>query len=175
MDTVYTGQEWTQLLREMTPRQLRNALKRSYRVEAKKAIAIARRHLSSSGLDVKGNKSDWGKGIRSHIYSRGGGFLITVKGRSAGKSGKGEKSMHTNRYGFKKPILMWAEEGTVRRKTRTQTKWFVRKKKGHSTGRMKAYGFLEKAMPEMFQTVESDLGADLGVAVEKVAKKCGFI
>ena len=40
---------------------------------------------------------------------------------------------------------------------------------------MPAYRFLDKATPEMNSTVETDLGKEVGVAVDKVAKKCGFI
>lgn len=171
----YTGKEWTQLIKEMNPKQLRNSLKRAYRAEAKQALVIARRYLHSSGLDVHGNRTDWEKGIRSHIYSRGGGFLLTVKARGASRKGTGEKSMHVNRRGIKKPVLMWAEEGTKLRKTRTKTRFFVRMRKGHVTGRIKAYGFMEKAAPDMFRTVEEGLSKELDTAVEKVAKKCGFI
>ena len=172
----YTGKEWQELLKQMNGRQLRKTLRRAYRAEAKKAVAIAQRQLASSGLQVKGSMADWKRGVRSHIYSRGGGFMVTVKARAASrKTGKGEKSMHTNRYGVKKPILMWAEEGTKTRKTKTQTKWFVRKKKGHSTGRMGAYGFIEKATPEMFKSVEDGLTPEVGKAVQGVARKCGFI
>lgn len=192
----YTGEEWTQLAKELTPKQMRNALKRSYRAEAKKALAIARRQLRASGLQVKGNQSDWDKGIRSHIYSKGGGFMLTVKARRASSKGKGEKSMHQNRKGFKKPILMWAEDGTQPRLAKSSNwryehtgSWKLwarhgasmkpRKRKvrkdGINRGRMRAYGFLDKATPEMFQTVETDLGVEVGTAVEKVAKKCGFI
>lgn len=192
----YTGSEWTQLAKELSPRQMRNALKRSYRTEAKKALAVARRKLHESGLHVEGNKADWDKGIRSHIYSKGGGFMLTVKARRANYSGKGEKSMHQNRKGFKKPILMWAEEGTQKRQAKSkgwhyeQTgSWKLwarhgaaykpRKRKirhgGLNRGQMGAYGFLEKATPEMYQVVEADLGVEVGAAVEKVAKKCGFI
>ena len=172
---------------------MRSALKRSYRAEAKKALGIARRYLGASGMQVQGNKSDWDKGIRSHIYSKGGGFMITVKAHRANLKGQGEKSMHQNRKGFKKPVLMWAEEGTKPRqrggkkvrikhgiygthrsgKTRYWTETI--RKDGISTGQMGAYGFLDRATPEMFQTVERDLGAEVGIAVEKVARKCGFI
>ena len=192
----YTGEEWTQLAKELTPRQMRNALKRSYRAEAKKALGIARRHLHASGMQVKGSQADWDKGIRSHIYSKGGGFMLTVKARRANSKGKGEKSMHQNRKGFKKPVLMWAEEGTQRRLSKSSNwryehsgswKLWARhgasmkpkkrkvRKDGINRGRMRAYGFLEKATPEMFQTVEADLGVEVGAAVEKVAKKCGFV
>jgi len=187
------GKDLATLAKELTPRQLRNALKRSYRAEAKKVLGIARRHLHASKLKVKGNKSDWDKGIRSHIYSKGGGFLITVKAHRSNLKGEGEKSMHENRKGFKKPILMWAEEGTNYRqrggkkvrvkhgiygthrsgKTRYWTETI--RKNGIPTKRMPAYRFLDKATPEMNSTVETDLGKEVGVAVEKVAKKCGFI
>lgn len=189
----YTGSEWKELAKELTPRQLRNALKRSYRAEAKKALGIARKYLGTSGLQVQGNKSDWDKGIRSHIYSRGGGFMITVKAHRANLKGQGEKSMHENRKGFKKPVLMWAEEGTKERQRggkkirikhgiygthrsgKTQYWTETIRKDGIPTGQMGAYGFLERATPEMFQTVESDLTVEVGAAVEKVAKKCGFV
>ena len=175
---------------------MRNALKRSYRTEAKKALGIARKALRESGLHVEGNKADWDNGIRSHIYSRGGGFLITVKARRANLQGKGEKSMHKNRKGFKKPILMWAEEGTQKRQAKSKgwhyehtgswklwvrhgTSYKPRKRKvrhgGFNRGSMPGYGFLDKATPEMFQVVESDFGVEVGAAVENVAKKCGFI
>jgi hypothetical protein len=187
------GKDLATLAKELTPRQLRNALKRSYRAEAKKVLGIARRHLHASKLKVKGNKSDWDKGIRSHIYSKGGGFLITVKAHRSTLKGEGEKSMHENRKGFKKPILMWAEEGTNYRqrggkkvrvkhgiygthrsgKTRYWTETI--RKNGIPTKRMPAYRFLDKATPEMNSTVETDLGKEVGVAVDKVAKKCGFI
>ena len=175
---------------------MRNALKRSYRAEAKKALGIARKALHESGLHVEGNKADWDKGIRSHIYSKGGGFMLTVKARRANSKGKGEKSMHKNRKGFKKPVLMWAEEGTQKREAKSKgwhyehtgswklwarhgTSYKPRKRKvrhgGLNRGQMGAYGFLEKATPEMFQVVEADLGIEVGTAVENVAKKCGFI
>lgn len=187
------GKNLATLAKELNPRQLRNALKRSYRSEAKKVLGIARKHLRASRLQVKGNKSDWDKGIRSHIYSKGGGFLITVKARRANMKGQGEKSMHENRKGFKKPVLMWAEEGTNYRqrggkKVRVKhgiygshrsgkTRYWIEtiRNNGIPTKRMPAYRFLEKAVPEMNSTVETDLGKEVGVAVEKTAKKCGFI
>ena len=182
-----------QLAKEMTPKQLRKSLKRAYRAEAKKVLGIARQQLHRSKIQVKGNQADWEKGIRSHIYSRGGGFLITVKAHRANLKGQGEKSMHENRKGFKKPILMWAEEGTnyrqrggkkvrikhgiygTHRSGKTQYWTETIRKDGIPTKRMPAYRFLEKATPEMNRTVETDLGKEVGVAVEKVAKKCGFI
>lgn len=126
----YTGKEWTQLAKELTPRQMRNALKRSYRAEGKKLLGIARRYLHASGMQVKGSQADWDKGIRSFIYSKGGGFMLTVKARRSNSRVEGEKSMHKNRQGFKKPVLMWAEDGTRRRLSKTSN-W----RYGHSGSR----------------------------------------
>lgn len=171
----YRGSEWTELARRLSPRPLRNALKRAYRAEAKKAVSIARNKLSASGMQVQGSRSDWVKGVRSHIYSRGGGFLVTVKPNRTG-----DKSMHLNRYGQKKPVLMWAEEGTMPRRTKSNggrhSRMFTRRRRGsHYTGRMPAYGFLDKAAPEMYREVERGLAGEIEKAVAKAAAKCGFV
>lgn len=192
----YTG-DWTQLVRELSPKQMRNALKRSYRSETKTVVGIAQRYLRQTGMTVRGDRSDWEKGIRGHIYSRGGGFLVTVKAHRASlkqmSQGHPGLSMHKNRRGWYKPVLMWAEDGTQPRTQRYKRKGYTpeaRKEKvglkksgarhyvkttGLSTGRLRRYGFLDKATPGMYRVVENDLANDLNVAVEKVAKKCGFI
>lgn len=171
----YKGTEWTELAKQLTPRQIRNSVKRAYRREARKARDIAVGKLRTSGLAVRGNAADWEKGIREHIYSRGGGFLISVKARGANRQGRGEKGMHRNRAGKTKPVLMWAEEGTQTRKTKTRTRIFTRKRKGHGTGRMPAYGFLAAAAPEMYRSVETGLFPEVETAVAKVAEKAGLI
>ena len=122
----YTGKEWTDLLREMNGRQIKNSMKGGYRRVAKKVTAVAQRNLMEHGPSVRGDMSDWLKGVRSWIYPKGNGFLITVMPRR----GKREKGYHKNRhYGKtitrgagkgtvnnrKLPILMWAEDGTRER------------------------------------------------------------
>lgn len=193
----YTGKEWQELAQQLTSRQLRNAMKGAYRKEAKKAVSIARGKLRASGMKVEGNRSDWEKGVRSHIYSRGGGFLVTVKGR-AGNGNKKEKGMHENRrYGKTKrrlPILMWAEEGTTQRysgpgktkkvysgtwhKTKKgiayKPRTYRRRISGISRGKMPAYRFLDKAAPAMYKSVEEGLLPELETAVLKQAAKAGF-
>ena len=194
----YTGNEWKELAGQLNARQIRNSLKRAYRKEAKKAVAIARGSLRASGLKVEGNRADWERGVRSHIYSRGGGFLVTVKGRQASKRGK-EASMHANRYyaktGRKLPILMWAEDGTRERyagpggwkyswsgngklAARHGDRYKPRRRKlrisGTSRGRLREYGFLKRAAPAMYRSVESGLFPEVEAAVRKTAAKCGF-
>lgn len=174
----YTGKEWEELLRQMNGTQIKKSLRGAIRAEARKAQKIAQGKLQASGLHVEGDISDWKKGIRVRIYpgNKGFGFMTTVKARAASRrTGNGEKSMHKNRYGLKKPILMWAEEGTKSRKTKAKTKWGFRKRKGHATGRMGAYGFMEDATPEMFQSLETGLVPEIENSVRKVAKKCGFV
>lgn len=196
----YTGKEWTDLMREMTPRQLKNAMKGGYRRVAKKVREVGLRNLASSGLDVQGNRRDWKAGLRSWIYSKGGGFLLTVQPKRGGK----ETGYHANRrYGKtitrgprsgninqrKLPVLMFAEDGTRERNVGdrigkssffSKSRWSgnkVRnyKRSGHSTGKMKAYGFLEKTEPEGIRIVERDLAKDLEEAVMKAAKKAGLV
>jgi hypothetical protein len=171
---AYTGKEWTDLLKQMNARQIKNSMKGAIRREANNARKIAQYKLSTQPIDVQGSQSDWKKGIRARIYPKGTGFLITVKSRAANKQGQGEKSMHKNRQGLKKPILMWAEDGTNPRKTKTKTKIFTRLRKGHKTGRMPTYEFLDKATPDMFMSVETNLSSSVEASVARQAKKAGF-
>lgn len=182
-----------QLMKELTPRELRKGLKAGYRQTAKKARKVALRYLHASSLQVKGNKGDLDKGLRAYIYSKGGGFLLTVNARRANKSGKGEKGMHENRFGKKKPVLMWAEDGTQKRQrggrsisikhgiygSHRESKiryWRERRRvNGVNTGAMPAYSFLDKATPEVTKVVETELSAQVKESVEKVARKSGLL
>lgn len=181
-ETAYTGRELTDLLRGMTPGRVRSALKTAYRRVAKRAVETARLSLSSSGLHVAG---DLPRGIRSHIYSRGGGFLVTVKARGS-RSGQ-ERGMHENRRGLKKPVLMWAEDGTTRRSAgghaaggwrqyvRTRaTGLMPRRVGGYNRGSMPAYHFLAGAESRMAAQAERDLMPEVERAVAKTAAKYGF-
>lgn len=171
----YTGREWTELARRLTARQVRNGVKRAYRRVGNEARRVAVAKLRTSGLNVRGNRADWERGIRSRVYSRGGGFMVTVRAKGANKSGKGERGMHLNRFGVKKPVLKWAEEGTRVRRTKTRTRFFVRQRRGHSTGAMPAYHFLEDATPEMYRVAEQALMPEVRRAVEQAARKAGFM
>lgn len=171
----YTGREWQELLRQMNGTQIKKSMRSAVRRVAAQAQKTAQGELLASGLKVKGDAADWKKGIRTRLYPdrMGAGFLVTVKARAASrKTGGGEKSMHKNRFGQKKPVLMWAEEGTAER--RTSGRGFLRRRKGHGTGRMGAYRFMEAATPEMFRQTESGLLPEVEKAVKKVAAKCGF-
>ena len=149
---------WTELMKQMSQRQLRNALKSGYRKANNEALKIARQKLGETSLHVMGNTGDWKRGVRGYIYSKGGGFMATVKGR-------GQKSMHVNRRGKEKPVLMWAEEGTKPRKRRN----------GGNSGHMRAYNFMRDSEAAMYRKVEEVLAPELEKAVYRAAQKAGLV
>ena len=173
----YIGEEFTELAKKMTKRQLRNVLKSATRAVAKRVRGVAVANLRASGLRVKGNRSDWERGVRSYVYPKGGGFLVTVKPHK-GKGGK-EVGMHaTRRYhktGERLPILMWAEDGSGPRKTKQPTDWKGRPRKLHSKGAMPAKHFIERGKPQMERIVQEDMGRAVEVAIDKMARKAGLV
>lgn len=176
-DTEYTGQEWVELLKKMNGREVKKSLKGAIRKVAGKARKIAQGHLASEGPEVRGNKADWKKGIRARVYPDryGGGFMITTKARAGRRgTGAGEQGMHVNRFGIKKPIVMWAEEGTKLRRTRGKGVLGLGRK-AHWTGYMRAFHFMEHSENEIYEMAERDLVPEVEKSVEKIAKKCGFV
>lgn len=167
----YTAAEWTELARQLDAKKLKSALRSAYRVEAGKAMKIARKALSQSGLQTQGNPSGLNKGVRPYIYSRGGGFMVTVK---PPRGRKVEQYMHRNRYGKLKPVLMWAEDGTAKRFTKTKTKVWTRSRKAHYTGAMPAYHYMQRAEPDMYRSVEAGLLPQVERQVTRAAKKAGY-
>lgn len=157
----YVSSEVMTLLEHLTPRAVRNSLKGAYRSVAKYVRSSGRSSLSASSLSVQGNRSDWSRGVRTRVYSRGGGFMLTVKGV------KGQ-SMHTNRFGRQKPILMWAEDGTRERRTRGGLR------RSHSTGRMPRYGYISRIEGSLYTYVDGALGAELERCVGVQAAKLGW-
>jgi len=164
------------LLQDLEPAQFRDVLRKSYDGVAQKVRQIPLAKLRSSSVKVQGNKADWEAGLRSHVYSKGGGFLFTVRGRAGSRgSGAGELSMHQNRFygktGRKLPVLQWLEYGAgIRngvRKTRGNGKGLRRP---HETGSIRPYHFLTDSEPQMVQMVEQQLAAELGKVLANVSK-----
>lgn len=159
----YDADEWTALWKSLQPREVRNLSKRAYRRVAKEVRKIALRELSAAGIEVRGRQGDWNKALRAHIYSLGGGFLITSRFR-------GKKGFHINRQGLEKPILYWADHGTKERYHRTRGKTM----KAHYTGQMPEYGFTEKANPEMLELARRLVMPEMEKATRESARKAGF-
>lgn len=177
---VYDDKGLQQLIAELEPKRRLRAIRSGIRKEAKRIQKVAVTNLKGSGLHVT---PDMEKGIRALPFKKRAGFRITAKARAARRNGKGEAGMHTNRYGLKKPVLHFAESGTVERKTRgsigllksmlTGRKRRKSKRAAHSTGRMKAYPFMGPAIRLMNATSVKNMENLIVEELTKTAKKYG--
>lgn len=154
----YDDKNLQRLFAELEPKRRLQAIKGGFRREANQVSKTAINNLRSS---IQSGK-DLEKGIRAVVFKRKAGFRVTVGTKKAGKNGKGEAGFHTNRQGLKKPVLIWAESGTVERKT-----------KKHRTGRMKRYGFMEQTLNGARDTVTTNIREMVTDNVQQVAKRYG--
>lgn len=170
MANQYDDTQLQKLFTEMDVKHRKRALKGAFRREANQVRRTAINNLRSS---LHSNR-DLEKGIRAIVFKKAAGFRVTIGTKKANrKTGKGEKGMHINRQGLKKPVLIWAEGGTEQRKTKTKTRGFVRERRGHNTGRMKRYGFMRKTQTDVRDKVTADLRNEIVESVTKTANKYG--
>lgn len=167
----YNDGNLQRLFAELEPKRRTQALKGGFRKAAnnvrKKAVANLR------GKEIRTDK-DLEKGIRAVVFKRKAGFRVTIGTKKAGKNGKGERGMHTNRQGLKKPILIWAEMGTKQRETKNGGgRRAARYRAAHSTGSMPRYGFMEETRNQVRDTVTEDMRKQVTENVQRVAKKYG--
>lgn len=175
------------MLLELDPKRQIQALKGASQRAANKVRKKAVENLKKA--EINSNR-DLEKGIRKVVNKKNPGFRVTIGSKAKKKRYLGKRkgirryapnartvwtdfSHHTNRQGKKKPVLIWAEGGTKARKTRTETKFFVRKRKGHSTGRMKAYRFMKKTDKEMKDRITADYRKAVEESITKTVKKYG--
>ena len=166
----YNDANLQRLFAELEPKRRTQALRGSFRKAAndvrKKAVANLRSSIRTD--------KDLEKGIRSAVFKRKAGFRVTIGTKKAGKNGKGESGMHTNRQGLKKPVLIWAEMGTAQRTTKSSGgKRAARYRAAHNTGSMPRYGFMEKTRNQVRDTVTADMRKQVAENVERIAKKYG--
>lgn len=168
----YDDKNLQRLFAELEPKRRLQAIKGGFRREANQVRKTAINNLRSS---IQSNK-DLEKGVRAIVFKRKAGFRVTVGTKRAGKNGKGEAGFHTNRQGIKKPVLIWAEEGTAERKTKPKQgtrRRAARLRASHRTGRMKRYGFMAQTLSSVRDTVTADIQKMVTENVEQVAKKYG--
>lgn len=166
----YDDRNLQQLFAELEPRRRLQAIKGGFRREANQVRKTAINNLRSS---LHSNK-DLEKGVRTVVFKRKAGFRVTVGTKRAGKDGKGEAGFHTNRQGLKKPVLIWAEDGTQDRKTKSNGgKRAMRRWSAHRTGRMKRYGFMTQTLNGVRDTVTNNIRDMVMENVEQIAKKYG--
>lgn len=170
MANQYDDTQLQKLFTEMDVKHRKRAFKGAFRREANQVRRTAINNLRSS---LHSNR-DLEKGIRAIVFKKAAGFRVTIGTKKANrKTGKGEKGMHINRQGLKKPVLIWAEGGTEQRKTKTKTRVFGRERRGHNTGRMKQYGFMRKTQTDVRDKVTADLRNEIVESVTKTANKYG--
>lgn len=168
----YNDENLQRLFAELEPKRRLQAIKGGFRKEANQVRKTAINNLRSS---IQSNK-DLEKGVRAILFKRKAGFRVTVGTKRAGKNGKGEAGFHTNRQGLKKPILIWAEEGTEERKTKPKQgtrRRAARLRASHRTGRMKRYGFMAQTLTSVRDTVTNNIHEMVAENVQKVAEKYG--
>ncbi len=165
------------LLSRLSPREQRKALAGAMRREANSLKRAAQAAVKQSGLGQK-HPTKVEKGVYSRVYPAryGAGFLVSVKPHGA------KKGIHRNRYGREKPVLMFAEEGTVARRVGRRQghytmqggrfaskKYRTYQRSGHSTGRMRAYHFLADAEQREAPGIEQRLWAEFEKNVSRAA------
>lgn len=169
----YDDRELQRLFAEMDTKQRLRALKGAFRRAANQVRKTAINNLRGS---IRSDR-DLERGVRAVVFKRKAGFRVTIGTKKAGKSGK-EYGYHTNRRGLKKPVLIWAEAGTKWRKAKGKSKftangkWFTA---GKHRGFMKRYGFMQKTLSDVRDSVTDSLHDEVINSVKKVAKKHGCI
>lgn len=188
MGLVYDDRNLYMLFDSLSPKERLRALKGAFRREANNVRRVAVNNLRGS---IRSDR-DLERGIRALVFKRKAGFRVTIGTKSANKkTGKGEAGYHTNRQGLKKPVLIWAEEGTVSRKVKHRI-WAKSKTgkeypswgrfkgagggfrmAGKGRGCMKRYGFMRKTLDQVKNTVTDSLHKEIHDYIHKVAKKHG--
>lgn len=167
---AYDDRNLQQLFAELEPKRRLQAIKGGFRREANKVRKTAINNLRGS---IRSDK-DLERGVRAIVFKRKAGFRVTVGTKKAGKNGKGEAGFHTNRQGLKKPVLIWAEEGTGERKTKSGGgRRAARRRAAHRTGRMRRYGFMSQTLNDVRDTVTADIHDMVTENVLKTAQKYG--
>lgn len=166
----YDDSHLQQLFAEMEPKRRLQAINGGFRREANQVRKTAINNLRSS---VRSDKN-LEKGVRAIVFKRKAGFRVTIGTKQANKAGNGEAGFHKNRQGLKKPVLIWAEDGTKSRKTKSSGgKRADRRRSAHNTGRMKRYGFMAQTLNGVRDTVTANIHTMVAENIEKVAKKYG--
>lgn len=167
----YSDAELQKLFAQLDTKKRLRALKGAFRREANRVRKTAINNLRGS---IRSDE-DLERGIRAVVFKRKAGFRVTIGTKKAGKNGK-EYGFHTNRRGLKKPVLIWAEAGTKWRKSKTKSRFTVGGKwytAGKHRGFMKRYGFMQKTLTNVRDSVTDNLHNEVIKNVKRIAKKYG--
>lgn len=168
---------------ELTPAYRRKALKGAFSAIATKLRKEAVGNMRSATASKKTGPSGFAsnrfveRGIRKVMYKRSLGFRITVgtKKRKVDYSGLDEKGRKAKSKQERESaiVALWAEGGTVGRNTRkTRTKRGIRGR-GHATGFMPSFRFMEKTKSIGFKEANRILEEEIIKSLEKTVTKYG--
>ena len=156
-DIEYDDRRLRQLFAELNSEHQKRVFRNAFRRGANKLRSQAVKNLRGS---IRSDR-DLEKGIRSIVFKQMVGFRVTVG------TGKG-KGFHKTRRGVLKPVLMWAEDGTGYRRTRGSAK-----RPSRVTGKMKRYGFLDRAKDQTMGEITSFVHQSVSEGIVKTSKKYG--
>ena len=157
----------TELWRALNAKEQRRALKSAYRKVGKQVRDIAREEVRAVGFKTHGT-APLEDSLYTWAYTRGSGFMVTARPHK-------RKGMHLNSRKQEKPVL-WFLQGTKGRRTKTQTKFFIRTRKGHSTGRISRKRYQpERAEDRAVGIVESQLAEALERNAYNILKRKGLV
>lgn len=184
-DTItYDDSKLRRFFAQMDPRTRAKALRGGLLRTANTVRKVARTNLMATGVH---DAEKLCRGIRSRVERKAIGFAVSIKAK-AGRRGtdQGEKGMHLNRQGLKKPVLGWLELGTVSRTIkskvrngRTRGAMVVKAPGGYITvdrrrGRLKPLRFMQKTKAQTEATVTHTMRDMVRDSVIKTAKRNGF-
>ena len=170
----YDDTQLQRLYRELDEKRRLKSMRGAFKREAGRVRKTALDNLRGSISTDR----DLESGVRAIVFKQKAGFRVTIgtkKAKRGSNNGPG-LGFHKSRQNPKqspKPVLIWAESGTEARKTKSKTRVFTRSRKGHSTGRMKRYGFMAKTQRQVVGTVTDSLHREVVRNVERIAKKYG--
>lgn len=168
VQVTYDDSQLTAMLKELDFKYQKKAVQGGIRRELTRIRRTAVNNLRASGLRTD---IDVIRGVRAHTFKKTIGGEVTVKPRKYH-----ETDYHLNRYGRRKPVLMWAEGGTAVRFTQPKQgtrKRASRLRESHTTGRMRRYGFMEKTERQVAGTVEREMEDEIRKNIVRVVKKHG--
>lgn len=155
---------------ELEPKRRLQAIRGGIRKTGNRVRKKAVSNLRNTGIHTS---RDLEKGVRLVLYKKkAAGFRVTV-GTKKASGRKKAQGYHTNKRGLQKPVLIWWESGTRDRRTKSKTRVFTRKKKGHYTGRITARRFMEQTLDQTRDSVTNEMHDMIRESVQKVIRKYG--
>lgn len=159
-EIYYDDSNLQRLFRAMDPKQRMRVFKTAMR---RQAAIVKAEVIKELRMDVRSSRQ-LERGVRAGLVKRGAGFKVTVAPRKGCTRSKSDG----------RPVAFWMETGTADRATKLRTSWGRRKRKGHYTGALKTYGFVQRTGRAVAPYVTESLRTEITESLVKLAKKYGI-